>query len=35
MNHLFIYIITFFHFLVSVATGAAVLGYTGTVTAAD
>ena len=35
MNHLFIYIITFFHFLIFAATGAAAPGCSGTVNAAD
>ena len=35
MNHLFIYIITFFPFLISAATGAAAPDYSGTVNAAD
>ena len=36
MNHLFIYIvITFFHFLISAATIAAVPGCSGTVNAVD
>ena len=36
MNHLFIYIvITFFHYLISGATGAVAPGCSGTVNAAD
>ena len=35
MNHLFIYIIPFFNFQISAATGAAAPGCSGTVNAAD
>ena len=35
MNHVFIYIITFFYFWISAATGAAAPGCSGTVNAGE